>query len=350
MKSGRFFVGALAGVLLCGAGTLGAQQSLTLDEAVARAGRDIEGKMKSGANLAVLSFDSGSEMFSEYVIEELTGILVTGGKVSVIERRSLDLLRKEAHLQLSGDVDDDVAVSVGKQLGAQGIVTGSLQDTGAAFRFRIKVINVESARIEAQFGCNLRKDERTAFFMSGGQGAGSQPPRTGGSSPAPNPNPAPAPAPSGDAVTFFNRGNDHYKKGDYDRAIADYNEALRINPNYAEAYNNRGLAYYYKKDYDRAIADYNEALRIDSNYANAYNGRGATYSEKKDYDRAIADYSEALRMDPNSARAYNNRGLAYSDKKDYDRAIADYSAALRIDPNHTYAKNNLEAARKARRY
>ncbi|MDR2494313.1 MAG: hypothetical protein LBD24_03720 [Spirochaetaceae bacterium] len=192
MKSGRFFVGVLAGVLLCGAGTLGAQQSLTLDEAVALAGRDIEGKMKSGANLAVLNFDSGSEMFSEYVIEELTGILVMGGKVSVVERRSLDLLREEAHLQLSGDVGDDVAVSIGKQLGAQGIVTGSLQDMGDAFRFRIKVINVESARIEAQFSYNLRKDGRTAFFMSGGtsapaggaaQGQTAQP-KTGGAAPA----------------------------------------------------------------------------------------------------------------------------------------------------------------------
>jgi TolB-like protein len=182
MKSGRFFVGVLAGVLLCCAGTLGAQQSLTLDEVVALAGRDIEGKIKSGANLAVLNFDSGSEMFSEYVVEELTGALVMGGKVSVVERRSLDLLREEAHLQLSGDVGDDVAVSIGKQLGAQGIVTGSLQDMGDAFRFRIKVINVESARIEAQFGYNLRKDGRTAFFMSGdtgGQPAGGTAPASG---------------------------------------------------------------------------------------------------------------------------------------------------------------------------
>jgi hypothetical protein len=158
----------LAGILLLGAETAGAQ-GLALDEVIVMACRGIEEKVKGGSNLAVLNFTSGSDMFSDYVIEELTGLLVMSGKVSVIERRSLDLLREELHFQLSGDVSDDLAMSIGRQVGAQSIVTGSLQDMGTSFRFRIKAVNVESARIEAQYSYNLKKDERTAFLL-GGQG------------------------------------------------------------------------------------------------------------------------------------------------------------------------------------
>jgi tetratricopeptide (TPR) repeat protein len=58
---------------------------------------------------------------------------------------------------------------------------------------------------------------------------------------------------------------------DYDRAIADYNAALRIDPKYASAYNNRGIAYWGKKDYCRARADYEKALQLDPNYTTARN-------------------------------------------------------------------------------
>jgi tetratricopeptide (TPR) repeat protein len=57
--------------------------------------------------------------------------------------------------------------------------------------------------------------------------------------------------------------NGYLKKGDDDRAIADYDQALKLDPNYALAYNNRGNAHFLKKNYDRAIADYDQAIRID---------------------------------------------------------------------------------------
>ena len=78
----------------------------------------------------------------------------------------------------------------------------------------------------------------------------------------------------------------------------------------AKAYNNRGVAYYKKGDYDRAIADYNEALRLDPKDASAYNNRGSAYAGEGDHDRAIADYNEALRLDPKYVYAYYNRGSA----------------------------------------
>jgi len=133
---------------------------------------------------------------------------------------------------------------------------------------------------------------------------------------------------------YFYRGNEYLNTGNYDLAIAEYTKAIQVKPDFAPAYNNRGNAYVGIYDYDRAIADYTQAIRIDSNFADPYYNRGEMYRSEYDYDRAIADYTQAIRIDPNHAHAYNNRGIAYADKGDYDRAIADYTQALRMNPNH----------------
>ncbi len=62
----------------------------------------------------------------------------------------------------------------------------------------------------------------------------------------------------------------------------------------APAYKNRGKAYYFTKDYDRAIADYTDAIKLDPAFAHAFNDRGAAYRAKGDYDHAIADYDQVL--------------------------------------------------------
>jgi lipoprotein NlpI len=69
-------------------------------------------------------------------------------------------------------------------------------------------------------------------------------------------------------------------------------------PKSAPAFNNRGLAYAAKPDYDRAITDYNEAIRLNPKFALAFHNRGFAYAAKQDYDRAIADYNEAIRLNP----------------------------------------------------
>jgi tetratricopeptide (TPR) repeat protein len=109
----------------------------------------------------------------------------------------------------------------------------------------------------------------------------------------------------------------------------------------AADYDRQGAAWVKKGEYDQAIADYNQAVRLDPDYAYAYNNRGKAWNRKKEYDRAIADLNQAIRLDPNYAHAYNNRGNAWSGKKEYDRAIADYNQALRLDPNYAYACNSL---------
>jgi len=140
-----------------------------------------------------------------------------------------------------------------------------------------------------------------------------------------------------DAVLFYNGGNAYVKTGDYDRAIANFNEAIRRDPKYAFAFSQRGLSYSRKGDYDRAIADLNEALRLDPKIAFALSQRGLIYGNKGDLDQAIIDYNEAIRLNPKDAFVFNNRGVAYQKKGDPDRAIADYNEAIRINPNYAVA-------------
>jgi tetratricopeptide (TPR) repeat protein len=112
-----------------------------------------------------------------------------------------------------------------------------------------------------------------------------------------------------------------------DLVIRECNEALSRAPN-ADYYRIRGEAYFAKKEYDRAVADYNEFLKLDPYDPFSFGRRGEIYGEMKDYDRAIADYSEAIKLRPNNAYFYGSRARLYQNRKDYDRAIADYSAAI----------------------
>ena len=135
------------------------------------------------------------------------------------------------------------------------------------------------------------------------------------------------------AVAYTNRGSAYDDLHDEDRAIADQNEAIRIDPKLDLAFNNRANAYGRKGEIDRALADYDEAIRLNPKFVRAINNRGTTYrDDKHDYDRAIADYDVAIRLSPKFADAYNNRGIAYAAKGDHAHAVADYTSAIRFDP------------------
>jgi tetratricopeptide (TPR) repeat protein len=135
-------------------------------------------------------------------------------------------------------------------------------------------------------------------------------------------------------IAYDNRGTAWHAKGENDRAIADYTEAIKLNPKDVPAYNNRGTAWRDKGDLDRALADYNVAIRLDPNDAAAYNNRGNIRHEKGDDTGAIGDFTEAVRIDPKYALAYCNRGNAWHAKGDKDRAVADCTEAIRLDPNN----------------
>jgi tetratricopeptide (TPR) repeat protein len=143
------------------------------------------------------------------------------------------------------------------------------------------------------------------------------------------------------AMAYERRGDSHYSKHEYDRAKADYEKALKLDPQYSQSYNGRGLVYEAMGDFVRAFADFDQAIKLDPNGAsNAYISRGHLYAGRGDYDRAIADLNQAINISPNNSIAYNNRGNCYNKKGDLDRAIADLNQAITINPNYALAHRN----------
>jgi tetratricopeptide (TPR) repeat protein len=133
--------------------------------------------------------------------------------------------------------------------------------------------------------------------------------------------------------TYLNRGVAWAAKDVREKAIADFTEAIRLDSKCSVAYFNRGLQWHRTKNYDKAIADHTEALRLDSGLAVAYSARGTAWQGKQQYDRAIADFNDAIRLDPKSVYALINRGDAWASVKDFANAIADFDKAVRLDPN-----------------
>jgi len=120
------------------------------------------------------------------------------------------------------------------------------------------------------------------------------------------------------AVAYNHRGDAYLNKRELDRAIADYDQAIRLDPKFVFPFNGRGLAYQGKGLFDRAVADFDQAIALDPDNAIPFNLRGNVYRAKGRYDRAIADFDRATRLNPAYAAAYFNRALAYQDKAQWD--------------------------------
>lgn len=95
------------------------------------------------------------------------------------------------------------------------------------------------------------------------------------------------------------------------KAIEYLSNAIKLQPDFADAYNNRGNAYKDLGQYQRAIKDYDEAIRLQPDLAYAYSFRGNAYHNLGQYQRAIEDYNKAIKLRPDLASAYAKRGLAY---------------------------------------
>jgi len=140
-----------------------------------------------------------------------------------------------------------------------------------------------------------------------------------------------------DAKTYYQMGNDFYEKGDYDKAIENYNMAILLNPVFSEAYFNRALSYYQLKNFDKSIADYTKSMELDPQNPIIFNNRGDAFYRKQDFQSAIKDYDRAINFNPNYLKAFYNRGLSYASVEEYEKAVEDFTKVIKLKPDFAEA-------------
>jgi tetratricopeptide (TPR) repeat protein len=143
------------------------------------------------------------------------------------------------------------------------------------------------------------------------------------------------------AIAFNDRGLVSILYGEYGEAMRDFDEAIRLDSHCSKAFANRGLTWIYQGKPDKSLSDLDEAIRLNPRDAMATSNRGFAWYTKGNLDRAFADYDQAIRLDSTLAQSFDFRGLAWKVRGNYERSIADLREAIRLDPNRPSALNNL---------
>ena len=123
--------------------------SANLIDCIFKSQADLSAGIPPGTTIGVIKIYSNNEGEAEFAEEQLIFFLVQSGKYRVVERRDLDIIRREQNFQLSGDVDDETAVSIGRMAGAQIVITGSILPFGPVRFLNLRALDVETAQIRA---------------------------------------------------------------------------------------------------------------------------------------------------------------------------------------------------------
>jgi len=141
------------------------------------------------------------------------------------------------------------------------------------------------------------------------------------------------------ASVYHNRGEAYIKMGDLPRALENFNRAIEYDPQYFKSYRSRAVIYRMQGNYSQALHDLNRVLQLKANDAESYYQRGYLYQIQGDVEHALADYQHALYLNPNLAQAYNNRGVLYQQQHP-QQALADFTRAIECDPSYAKAFHN----------
>ena len=143
------------------------------------------------------------------------------------------------------------------------------------------------------------------------------------------------------ADAHLNKGSVLQKNGEFDAAMESFNKALSINPYHSIAHFNMGNALNEKSELDASVESYKKAIKIKPDYAEAYFNMGIVLENKGELDAAMESYEQAIKIKPDYAEAYNNMGNARKDTGDLDTAIDNYKQVLKIKPDYEAACNNI---------
>jgi Tfp pilus assembly protein PilF len=134
-----------------------------------------------------------------------------------------------------------------------------------------------------------------------------------------------------------NRGNALAALGRFEEALASYDRALKVRPDYTEALSNRGIALSLLGRFEEALASYDRALKVRPDYAEALRNRGLMLHKLKRFEEALASYDRALKVRPDYAEALRNRGDILCELKQFEAALATYDHVLRLRPDFAEA-------------
>ncbi len=147
-----------------------------------------------------------------------------------------------------------------------------------------------------------------------------------------------------DVGAHLSRAGVYHDRGEFREALADLNEALRRQPDSAVVLARRGDVQGRLGALDEALADYTRSLELKPDQADVVFRRGNVFAGREDLGAALADYTAAIRLNPDAAAAYINRGNVFARLGDGERARADYTEAIRLDPTDAAAYVNRAAA------
>ena len=136
---------------------------------------------------------------------------------------------------------------------------------------------------------------------------------------------------------WFNEGNTLHELQKYEEAIASFDKAIAIKPDYYEAWHNRGVALSELQRYEEAIASYDKAIVIKPDYHETWDGRGFALGQSKKYMEAIASWNKVIAIKPDHHEAWANRGATLERLQKYTEAIASYDKAIAIKPDYHLA-------------
>ena len=135
------------------------------------------------------------------------------------------------------------------------------------------------------------------------------------------------------AAAYFNRANGYYDIGDFDQAILDYDDVIRLDLSAADAYTNRGLAYIKIDNHRQAIREFDMAISADPGFFPAYHNRCLALALMGRSKEALLDCNYSLRLIPNNPLSLDSRALAYWQLDEHDKARQDLEHARQIDPS-----------------